>query len=153
MPRRKASRLNLSVLDTVTPSTEGVELPILDPRTGEPFGDVVFIVAGPDSDQFIRSSQKYIKRFVKQGKEEDKELDLVQEREDVIEMLSELILGWRNLYWDDEGGEETDSQLEYSKENAVMVLRKVPTIRDQVQEFVQNRRNFIKKQPKVSAKR
>lgn len=51
--------------------------------------------------------------------------------------LAKLITDWTGVY-------DNDAPIEFSRENAIMILKKYAWIREQVDQFVSERANFIK---------
>lgn len=68
----------------------------------------------------------------------------VEENErSTTETLATTIVGWANILWEDADG--NDALLDFTNENAIMLLEEYPPLRAQVDEYVGDDANFMKK--------
>ena len=138
--------MDISKLRVTEGSNAGAVYHVNDPFNEEPafFTDIVDSVEvekpvtvtllGPDSDVYrkasLNSSRKVLK---KRGKVDPQDLD-----DSAIFSLAECILGWEGL--EDEG-----QPIQFTRQNAIALLRSEKWLRDQLNEFHQDRRNFLAK--------
>lgn len=122
--------MEVSNLYTVAASEKGAEVQIKDPRTKKPL-DVFISVKGIDSKAFQEAKKARHKA----------ELEAIAEKRDVdstemdLDMLVALTTGWRGLL--DKGKE-----YEFSPDRCRKLYKESPAIREQVDLFIANRRNF-----------
>ena len=130
--------MDLSELDSVKACNDGADLNLYHPGTGEPL-DIIIRCAGPDSDAFNRANRKMqdkrLHQSMKGGKRRMSSEDL---DEDTIELLAACTLSWNEHMVVD--GE----RVEFSLDNARMIYRRFPWIREQVNRFVGDRSNFFR---------
>lgn len=128
--------MDLFSLDTVKASNEGISYEILHPATGEPTGASLRLL-GSDSAAYREEIERQrdamlrkrnLKTSMSREEREDRELGL----------LSSCIVGWDNLQM---GG----ADLEYSRENARMLLTSYPWMRKQVDEAIHDYTLFLSK--------
>lgn len=134
--------IDLSLLDTVTPSEEGrYVVPI--GFDGAPIG-LRIKVFGPDSKAYARVKEKRqkeaLKRFsdMQAGTLSDKEEDASAKE---IKDLVELSLDWESVDPEDPVMWEGKT-FPFTRENAKKLYERVPTVRAQVRAYIENRRNF-----------
>jgi hypothetical protein len=125
---------DLSQLDTAKASDEGAELELRHPKTGEVLGGPVIILAGPDSE-IVRGAQRKLTNKRLKGRRTKVDAEMIEDEQ--LEVLALSTLGWRDIACD-------GAVLPCSKENAKMLYGRFPWIREQVDEFVGERGNFIK---------
>lgn len=122
--------MEVGKLYTVEASEKGAEVQLRDPRTRKSL-DVYIRVKGIDSHEFRQCKQQRQKA----------ELEAMAENRDVdtealnLDMLVALTIGWRGLL---DNGEE----YEFNPERCRMLYEQSPAIREQVDLFIANRRNF-----------
>lgn len=120
-------QIDLSLAD------EGTKLEIKD-INGKSFKDKAFItLKGLDSAEGRASSLKLRQKIVEAMKEETK-----VEEDAGIELLVDLTVDWSGINLNDEA-------LEFTKENCFDVYKKYIVIREQVDKFISDRKNFLKK--------
>jgi hypothetical protein len=103
--------------------------------------DIVIQVVGLDSTaaQECLDKQQAI-RFAEMTASGDMSapaFDPKQNREQMLELLCACTKGWKHVEFD-------GAQLEFTKENVLMVYEKVPAIRDQVNKATGSRKLFFK---------
>ncbi|MFZ9660174.1 MAG: hypothetical protein ACO29X_06475 [Arcobacteraceae bacterium] len=121
------SQIDLSLSDAGTK----LELKDLD---GKSFKEKAFItVKGLDSAEGRASTLKLRQKIVDAMKEETK-----VEEDAGIELLVDLTIGW-------EGIKNEGVALEFTKDNCFQIYKNYLVVREQVDKFVSNRKNFLKK--------
>lgn len=112
---------------------QGTEVEITHPKTGEPLG-IIVKVAGPDSKK-----QKKARSAVLQDRIDKKIRRITgdQLEAEAISMTASSIISWSGIEIDGKA-------VEFSADNAVMVLTRWPFIREQIQSVSDDRSNFIK---------
>jgi hypothetical protein len=145
---------DLASLDVVTKSNEGFELELYSPANME--GLNIFItVLGRDSADFQKlQSEQNQRRLDRAGRAGNisKMLSEKQMRRDGIELAAVCTKGWKTVDDTDPsnvqiknvlivGGEE----LPYTKENAIKVYTDFPWIKEQVDDAITDRANFMKR--------
>lgn len=118
------------------------KLTLLDPRTGEDIlskdgTPVTITILGRDSTiakkEGKRRSQEMINKSLRSS---GKKLSVDEAQEGAISLLAKLTIGWEGL---------TDNGVSYdfSYDNAVALYSKFVWIREQVDEFITDRQNFM----------
>jgi len=125
--------MDLAKLDTLSPANEGVWMELEHPVTGEPLG-IKIKVAGVDSDYYRKEMRRQQNKRLKKG---IRTISAEELENEVIELLVACTLDW-------EGIEYEGKVLECNKENARMIYKKFPWIREQVDNFINDRANFLK---------
>jgi len=121
--------------DLVEGQNCGAECTIVHPVTDEPMPDLVFIVAGPDSDVARRAR---LKMFDDLGLYEGR--PSAEERERLaIEHLARLVVGWRV--------KRDGKDIDFSFTNVVRELRRHRFIFEQVERFAADRRPYFASTP------
>lgn len=128
-------------LDDLTPKDGPAPLKLSHPGTGvelEHDGKpLVLHVLGPDTDKMQRIERAIQAKRLKAAQRNGRINLTVEEIEaETIERLATSITGWENIF---RGGEA----LPYSHENARELMRTMPWIRDQTDEFYRDRGNFL----------
>lgn len=133
---------NLSALKT-TAKDEAIKVELLHPATDEPLG-VYFYVVSSESDQAqrflaqqMRKEQMREMENSKRRKPRLREYDEMQE--DVRNMALSRLVGWENVAW---GAD--DKPLEYTPENAEMLLTECRWIVEQIFEHSNDLGKFLK---------
>lgn len=117
--------------------SDSADIEIQHPVTGEALG-VTITVLSPDSDEYRRTSlqlQNDNIRFVRKNRGKTTAERLQQEAMDVLVAAT---IGWKGL-------QENGQDLPFTKENVRRVYAEFPFIKEQVDEFTADRRNFIRK--------
>lgn len=135
--------MDLGKLDTVSAANAGIELCLLHPKTSEPTS-IYITVLGSDSDEFRKiSATQNRARLMRIRKSQATRHRSDEDFEgDAIAILAACTKGWR-----DGSNESLDiggSALPFSVENAILLYRKFPWIREQVDITISDRTNFIK---------
>ena len=129
--------MELKSICTVEAHEEGAEMRVVNPITGEET-DFYITVKGFDSKVFRKVSRRkqraLFAALADKDKDKDKELD---EEELDAEGLAEATIGWRGLTVN---GEE----YVFTQERAKDLYKQSPGIRNQLDIFVANRKNFMK---------
>lgn len=138
--------MDLKRFDSVTLANKGVDMELKDLRTGQPSGAFITLL-GMDSDEFkrIRSerARAAIDRASANGSRQptDEEMDAM-----AVDGLAALTIGWwfkgddgMRVDWLMEGKE----QVLFSHSEAARIYRAYPAIREQVNVFIAERRNFL----------
>lgn len=124
--------VDLSIYDTTKTSADGVWMELENPKDSEPLG-VHFKLLGSDSEEYNKQVRKNNDKRIKKGMKNLKSETLEAEG---LELLVACTVDWQDVM--DEGEE-----LECTKENVRKVYKKYPWIKDQVDEFVGDRSNFL----------
>ena len=123
---------DFSKLDLSASAEQGATLQVRHPVSGIELEGVTIKVVGTDSKRF-RDILKNKAR--EQMNRKNKPIDLQKAEKESIEMLAACTLGWTGI---SEGGTE----LQFSTENAIMMYKKYLWLREQVDEFMNDRANF-----------
>ena len=125
--------MDLTQFDIVSPANEGVWMTLEHPVTGEPL-DVKIKLAGVDSDYYKKELRKQQNRKFKKG---FRKMSAEELEADTIELLVACTLDW-------EGVELEGQALECNAENARKIYKRFPWIKEQVDNFINDRANFLK---------
>jgi len=121
-------------------ANEPVDVVLKHPVTGEDT-DVVFQVVGLDSTDaqacMDRQQAKRFNEMSKDGEFSAPTFNPDENRAQLVELLVSCTKGWRNLQWQ-------GSDLDFTPENAAMVITKVPAIRDLLNKTTGSRKLFFK---------
>ena len=136
--------MDLSSLDTVSASAEGASLELRNPvsdavlrdeKSGEP---VTITLVGTDSRDYMKithdiQNRRLGKRLGKGGrlKTTAEEIDA-----DALELLVASTKSWQHIIVD-------GAELSFSAANARMLYTRFPWIKEQVDEFIADRSNFL----------
>lgn len=101
------------------------------PATGEDL-DITIKLLGKDSAEYRKAVSKVGNSRINQRKK----VTVEQTQQDALDLLVAVTVGWAGMT---ENGEE----LEFSPENAKRVYRDYPWIKEQADEFVHDRANFM----------
>lgn len=130
--------MDLNALKPVK-ADKGATLDILHPETEEPIAGMSITLLGQDSAVYrkmqLAKQQAILNRMAK-GKKAA-ELDAEKLAEDTIDDLVKLTVKWS-------GFQINGEELAATPENFRMVYTEWPWIREQAQEFVNNRANFFR---------
>jgi len=124
--------VDLSQFDTKKTSEEGVWVEIENPIDGEPLG-IHFKILGSDSEVYNKQIRKNKDKMMKQGMRNIKSENLEVEE---IELLVACTVDWDNIV-------DNGEKLECTKENVRYVYKNYPWIKDQVDDFIGDRSNFL----------
>lgn len=130
------ARPDLSQLDTSKGAEEGRELVIKHFQTGEPVG-ITLRVHGADSAAY-RDCMRRQQRQIADRMAKNRKLRLTVDEMEAngLELLAAVTIGWSPFDLD-------GKDFPWSEENAAALYRRFPWIRDQVDEFVGDRANFL----------
>jgi hypothetical protein len=106
-------------------------------KNGEP---VRIRLRGPDSDVYREFSRKQIQKRFARGNDPKRinDLDMEEVEKDSLDMLAAMTVGWENVL-------DTDgTEIAFSTEVARALYVSYPVVREQVDTFVANRRNFLR---------
>lgn len=125
----------------VEAADEGVWMQLEHPADGTPLendqGQAMRIkLAGRDSERFKRIQRRLGDRRLS-GKK--KNLSFREAESEALNLLANCTLDW-------EGIQENDEPVEFTDENVKRLYQKYPWIKDQVDEFITDRTNFLGKQ-------
>lgn len=144
------SGFDIAALDVSTHSEDGVEVPILNPRTGEKTG-LVIRVKGAFSARFQELLARQKKRAALREKNAVARA-VAEDEDDTPEVMAEVTLGWYTITGKDEQGNEVRSDtmneggrlISFSRGEAMRIYEKYPVIRGQVLAAALDVGNFIK---------
>ena len=116
------------------------KLHLLDPITGvEAFDDdgkpVTIELYSADSDVFRKAIRKYGNKQLNEKQNRRKSMEEFEANSSKI--LAQATVGWSGLH-------EHDSELVFNLGNAERLYMQYPWIREQVEEFINDRANFLK---------
>lgn len=132
---------DLTRYDTKTTAERGIKMPILLPD-GTPAVDaegapVTITLAGQDSDTYRKAERTQRNRILERASRQRKyPINAEQQEEDAIEILTACTIAWSGL------GENGEA-LPCTPEVVRRVYRHYPFIREQVDAFIAERRNFL----------
>lgn len=133
---------NLADYDTVAGSEEGARCNLLDPVTGEEIiidGENLWIeMYGPDSDVYTKHFHAINNNRIKLGKR-GKTLESEAIQNESKTLVARVIKDWSPKFVN---GNEP---FPYSQQNAVKLMFSFPWIYQQLNDFLENRGNFLKK--------
>lgn len=126
--------MDLSDLDFSNDSV----MTLVHPATGEPVmtadgKPVTFTLIGADSEEAIKAKREAINRRIADKSNRPVRAEFIDDQ--AITLLSRCFKAWSGVTWE-------GKQLTCSPENAAMIMRKRPWIREQVDAFVSDRANF-----------
>ena len=132
--------VDLAAIDTVKGSNEGFDVRIYHPGTNEDL-DITISVLGKDSDLFQKVSRnqnkKRMAKMQKGGFRNNTSIPIEQVESDGIDLLAACTTGWTGVVID-------KKEIEFSKDNAIMVYERFPWIKEQIDTAIGDRANFIK---------
>lgn len=141
---------DISALDVSTYSEDGVDVPILNPRSGDRTG-LVIRVKGAFSARFQELMARQKKREALRAKNPVARAMAEDGEDDTAEVMAEVTLGWFTLGKDEDGKETRDNTLNeggklipFSKAEARRIFERYPVIRGQVLAASLETANFIK---------
>jgi len=147
--------MSLTSLNTASAANEGRAMPVLHPEDRTPLLDekgkpVTITLMGRDSDAFIKAENAARNRAMEQLSKGVKFSAAAAERQ-TCETLARCTVDWSGIPkgWLDGSDDETPVKL--SEENAVALYSNpgVKWLRDQVDEFIGARANFLKRSPTI----
>ena len=125
--------VDLASLDVISAAEKGAVMHLTHPVTGVELGSSMRL-AGVDSEIYQKAQRATVNKRVNKRRS----LQLTQEEleEENYTHLARITLGWDNIVLEGE-------QLLFSFENARMLYRRFPWIREQVDRFVHDRGNYL----------
>lgn len=131
--------IDLSSFDTVSAANAGATMELLHPATKTPLrqenGEPITItVAGMDSDVFRKAQRGATnRRLAQRGKVK---LNAEELEAESIETLAACTLGWSGIV-------VAGQPLPFDRANAVKLYTTLPWVREQLDEFVADRANYL----------
>lgn len=107
--------------------------------TGKEIPGVSFELYSKDSDRYLKEENRITQKRLRKARGTrggTVPLDAAEIRSDDIELLARCVGGWKGVTY-------KGKVLEYSHQNAVMLLNEVPYIKEQIDAFVGDRQNFL----------
>ena len=127
--------MELKKLDTTTAANEGAEVQIVD--AGGILTDIYIQVVGIDSNEYRKAERAMQNRRSKQAQRGGKKLISAEALDiETIERLARCTKGWRGLT-------DNKKEIEFSYEKAIELYTEYPLLRDQVEDFIGDRENFL----------
>jgi hypothetical protein len=113
----------------------GADVAILHPTNYERLG-IIVRVAGTDSDRVRNARRSILARRADRANPMAPMAPQELEEENLL-LVAHSVIGWESVEWN-------GKPLECNLENVVMVLKKLPFMRDQIESFANSRANFMK---------
>lgn len=136
---------DLPNFDSRKGADEGFELQLVDLKTGAP-SQVFITVRGADSEAFQAANNEQARRRMRALQKSRKATVMPEQMDaDVIELLVAATVGWRGVKA--KGGAEVP----YSPAAAAELYKAFPTIREQVDQAIGDRSNFLTGNSKSSS--
>ncbi len=126
--------MDLMQLQTQAPAEEGAILEILHPVTFAPLG-VKLVLLGADSETYRSAQNKLVNARV-QNRGARARLTAEDIEAQALNLLVAATKGWEGVEWD-------GAPLAFSSDNVRMVYTALPWLRDQAQDFIMDRANFL----------
>jgi len=139
------SKLNLSQFDVVNAAEEGAWMDVYTP-SGEK-SEARIKLLGTDSKVYRDRVRANLNSRLnkKPGKRQD--IDFDREERKGLELLAKMTITWEGIYneeKDPDTGELVEVEVVHSFESAIALYKQYPWIKEQVDEFVADRNNFLK---------
>lgn len=135
--------MDLTQLDTTKKSNDGAQLQLRSPRDGEVLIDestgspVSITLLGPDSKRYLDASHEATnRRLTKRLRSARAKITAEEVAGDQLELLVACTTGWSGIQVD-------GAYLKFSEDEARKLYKRFPWIRDQAQEFIDERSNFL----------
>ena len=129
----KNSPVDLAALDVTSAAEKGAVLQLTHPVSGVEL-DISIRLAGMDSEQYQKAQRAAVNKRV--NKRRRTPLDPEELAEESYTLLAKVTLGWEGIVLDGE-------LIPFSQENARMIYKRFPWIREQVDQFTTDRGNFL----------
>ena len=127
---------DLTTLDTGEAAEMGATLEVLHPTENTPLG-ITITLAGADSDVYRKMVNKSVNKRVQRIKPGQSIPFTAEEQEESgLNLLAACTLAWEGVVVEGE-------TLPCNTENAKMVYRRFPWIKEQVDQFIGDRANFL----------
>lgn len=130
--------MNFDEVDTRSTSEAGVELQLIDIRTGE-LSDAFITVRGVHSATVKKASHELLRKLAQRQRNKRGAAavyDPLQQEEDELALLVAATVSWRNVRW---GGEERPC----TPENVKLFYQNFDAYRKQVDRFMGDDANFL----------
>jgi hypothetical protein len=129
---------DLSSLEVVEGAEMTVMHPVEDiPLDGSDGKPVVFKVVGIDSEQYRAAQRSAQNRRL--SKKTRMKITAEQLEHEVLESIVACTVGWSNNF------EVDGAAMKFSAENAKTLYQRFPWLREQVQDFIEDRANFLRR--------
>jgi hypothetical protein len=129
---------DLTSLDTSEAAETGAVLEVLHPTENTPLG-IKITLAGADSDIYRKTVNKNVNKRVQRMKPGQSLPFTAEEQEESgLNLLAVCTLAWEGIVVEGDA-------LPCNKENAKMVYQRFPWIKEQVDQFIGDRANFLSK--------
>ena len=122
--------IDLASLDLGSFAEQGSALELEHPLEGTPIGVKIYLI-GAESKKFKEAMNEGLRR----ARKSKAEMTVDQADLETSKTLAAVTTGWENVIWEGQ-------PLEFSKENAIMLYRERSWIREQVDSYVSNVKNF-----------
>ena len=133
---------DLTNLDTSETAETGAVLEVLHPTENTPLG-IKITLAGADSDLYRKTVNKNINKRVQRIKPGQSMPFTAEEQEESgLNLLATCTLAWEGVVVD-------GAEIPCNKENAKELYRRFPWIREQVDVFVGDRANFLRRESRA----
>lgn len=127
---------DLSELDTVAGADAGHEFELRHPATNEPLG-IFMTVVGSDSERYHEHLRQIRKQAAAQATRSRHHRQETDEDDVGIGLLAASTIGWKHM------PPVNGKAVEFSLDNAKMVYKRFPWIREQASVVIQERANFL----------
>lgn len=147
---------NIATLGLISEAEQPVALSIVHPQSKAEVGIYIDLV-GKDSEAYRALNRKLQnKRFVELRKSRTLTMTAEQNEEETIRLLAACVRTWRSREFEIVDGKPVPTErlnttffngteyLECNVKNVEWVLRNCPEVREQVEDFIQDRTNFLK---------
>ena len=129
--------MDLSLLDTRAAADTGFDVALRHPKTDEPIGAVIRVL-GADSDayqhQVLEQQRERMQKMARQGRTAMASPE--QMNEQAIALLAAATIGWQDII-------VSGASVPFSNGAAQKLYRDFPWIREQVDEAIHTRANFL----------
>ena len=128
--------MDLSTLEPIKDAaTYRVRHPVTNELLEEKEGPVTIDLLSADSDAFRTRQFAALNKRLRSGKKPKLSAEDIDD--EAIDLIAACITGWRNIELDGEA-------FPYSPDNAKALLRRLPWLREQLDEAIADRANFIR---------
>lgn len=142
-PKKEPAGFELSDLDTARGAEQGYELTLSHPKTGEPT-PMKITVLGADSDAYREKVREFQRRRAdRMNKNRRLSVTPDEIEAETLEMLVAVTTGWSGFTLD-------GAALPFSGDNVRAIYRRFSWIREQVDQTVGDRANFLPKSANAS---
>lgn len=135
--------MDLSKIDLASAAEQGATMQLKHPVNGQLLFDgegdhkkaITITLAGRDSERFQRAYRSIQNRRL--GRRNKEKQTVEQFENETIELLARATLGWQHITLE-------GAPLEFSEQNARRLYERLPWVREQIDEFIEDRQNFFK---------